>query len=187
MQEFDYSGDSRVRGAVLKSFLSAFGPYVKRGEQFLCKQFGVDTIRDDDDDWYSLPLFLKAMEGLADYEVTGAPFLSWLYYIARARTVDYWRRQQRWQKVALLHPLLEKAPRPEETVSRRDEWDAVLDVLHELTDDQQQVILLRFIEEMELEEVAAVLNKTVGAVKSLQHRALASLARLLKTETQTGE
>lgn len=132
-------------------------------------------------------VFLKAMEGLADYEVTGAPFLSWLYYIARARTVDHWRRQQRWQKVALIHPLLDKTPRPEETVSRRDEWDAVLDALPELTDDQQQVILLRFIEEMELEEVAAALNKTVGAVKSLQHRALASLARLLKKETETGE
>jgi RNA polymerase sigma-70 factor (ECF subfamily) len=54
-----------------------------------------------------------------------------------------------------------------------------------LTDDQQQVIILRFVEEMSLAQVAGVMGKTVGAVKSLQHRALASLARLMGEQGKT--
>jgi len=52
-------------------------------------------------------------------------------------------------------------------------------VLRRLTDAQQQVIILRFVEEMSLAQAAAAMGKTVGAIKALQHRALASLARLM--------
>ena len=52
-----------------------------------------------------------------------------------------------------------------------------------LTDDQRQVILLKFMEEMSNEETAQVMGKSVGAVKALQHRALAALQRVLQGET----
>jgi len=62
MKEFDYTGDGKVNGAVLKAFLSAFGPYVKRGEQVLCKRFGVDEIDGAEDMFYPLSTFLDAMK-----------------------------------------------------------------------------------------------------------------------------
>ena len=58
----------------------------------------------------------------------------------------------------------------------------VRDALHQLTEDQQQVVSLKFLEGWENEAVAKALNKPVGAVKSLQHRALAQLQKLLLDE-----
>jgi RNA polymerase sigma-70 factor (ECF subfamily) len=125
-------------------------------------------------------VFLKALEGLENYQSTGAPFRAWLYRIAHARTIDYWRQQQRRREVLLVDTMPAKDPLPEEIVVAKSEWDTAVDLLFQLTDDQRDVIILRFIEEMSLAEAAETLDKTVGAVKALQHRALASLARLLQ-------
>jgi RNA polymerase sigma-70 factor (ECF subfamily) len=130
-------------------------------------------------------VFLKAFEGLENYQPRGAPFSAWLYRIAHARTVDYWRQQQRRQEVVLLDNLPARSPSPEDVVVAKSEWKAAVDLLSQLTDDQRDVIILRFIEEMSLAEVADTLDKTVGAVKALQHRALASLARLQRAETSS--
>jgi RNA polymerase sigma-70 factor (ECF subfamily) len=131
-------------------------------------------------------VFLKALEGLSGYQVTDTPFLAWLYRIARARTIDFWRRQQRRQEASLPDTLPASGPEPEELVSSQSSWEMVQETLSQLTDDQQQVVLLRFVEELDLKEVAAVMGKTVGAVKALQHRALASMARLLDQRTGPG-
>jgi RNA polymerase sigma-70 factor (ECF subfamily) len=123
-------------------------------------------------------VFLKALEGLSSYRPTGAPFRAWLYRIAHARTVDYWRQQGRRQEVMLVDTLVARDPSPDAVTVARSEWSMAVELLAELTDDQRDVIILRFIEEMSLAEVAETLDKTVGAVKALQHRALATLVRL---------
>lgn len=127
-------------------------------------------------------VFLKAYEGLPNYESRGAPFSAWLYRIAHARTVDYWRQQQRRKEVALLETLPATDPQPEDVVAAKSEWNEAVDLLAQLTDDQRDVIILRFIEEMSLADVAETLEKTVGAVKALQHRALASLVRFQREQ-----
>jgi RNA polymerase sigma-70 factor (ECF subfamily) len=59
-------------------------------------------------------------------------------------------------------------------------------LLSQLTDDQQDVMILRFIGEMSLADVAQTVGKTVGATKALQYRALATLARLLEERRGSG-
>ena len=125
-------------------------------------------------------VFLKALEGLPNYQSTGVPFRAWLYRIAHARTVDHWRQQQRRREVELLDSLPAKDPGPEDVVVAKSQWDMVVGLLGQLTDDQRDVVILRFIEEMSLAEVAVTMDKTVGAVKALQHRALSALARLMQ-------
>lgn len=125
-------------------------------------------------------VFLKALEGLDSYQSTGVPFRAWLYRIAHARTVDHWRQQQRRREVELLDSLPAKDPRPEDVVAAKSQWDTVVELLAQLTDDQRDVVVLRFLEEMSLAEVALTMDKTVGAVKALQHRALTALARLME-------
>jgi RNA polymerase sigma-70 factor (ECF subfamily) len=123
-------------------------------------------------------VFLKAVEGLPSFQPTGRPFRAWLYRIAHARTVDHWRQQRRRQHVPLDDALSIDAPGPAAIVEAEAEWTTAIGLLAQLTDDQQDVLILRFIGEMSLSEVAATLGKTTGAVKATQHRALASLARL---------
>jgi RNA polymerase sigma-70 factor (ECF subfamily) len=128
-------------------------------------------------------VFLKAIEGLPDFRYQGKPFVSWLYTIARARTADYWRKRQSRDTVPLTESLPADSPQPEEIAEVEDEWVAAIGLLAHLTDDQQDVMILRFVGEMSLSQVADILGKTVGAVKSIQHRALAALARLRQRQT----
>jgi RNA polymerase sigma-70 factor (ECF subfamily) len=131
-------------------------------------------------------VFLKALEGLPDYEPGSTPFVAWLYRIAQARTIDHWRRLERRREVALDAGVPADDPQPVELLEVEAEWSTAVDLLAQLSDDQQAVILLRFIGEMSLQDVATTLGKTIGAVKSLQFRALASLTRLLQ-ERRAGE
>jgi RNA polymerase sigma-70 factor (ECF subfamily) len=125
-------------------------------------------------------VFLKALEGLPTYTSSGKPFLAWLYRIAYARIVDYWRQQERRVEVPLDETLPASEPRPSALLEVEADWVTAIDLLAQLTDDQQDVLMLRFIGEMSLAQVAETLGKTVGATKAIQHRALASLARMLQ-------
>ena len=127
-------------------------------------------------------VFLKALEGLPSYRPSGKPFLAWLYRIAYARVVDHWRKQERRVEVPLEETLPAREPRPEELLEAEADWVTAIDLVAQLTDDQQDVVILRFIGEMSLAEVAETLGKTVGATKAIQYRALASLARLLEKQ-----
>ena len=124
-------------------------------------------------------VFLRALEGLGEYRYTGVPLIAWLYRIARARTADHWRRAGRCQEIELSDKIAATGSDPEVIASARIERSDLVVVLRRLTDAQQQVIILRFVEEMSLAQAAAAMGKTVGAIKALQHRALASLAQLM--------
>lgn len=124
-------------------------------------------------------VFLKALEGLPSYRPSARPFVAWLYRIAYARIVDHWRRLKRRVEVPLEESLPSREPRPEELLEYEADWTTAMELLAQLTDDQQDVLILRFIGEMSLADVADTIGKTVGATKALQYRALASLARLL--------
>jgi RNA polymerase sigma-70 factor (ECF subfamily) len=121
---------------------------------------------------------------LPAYRDTGRPFEAWLYRIAHARVVDHYRRQN----VRLVAPLDEQlvagdTTDPAQTAAHQDDVRRAWEALSSLTEDQQQVISLRFLAGYSIAEAASVLEKTEGAVKALQHRALASLRRLLENDS----
>ena len=125
-------------------------------------------------------VFLKALEGLPTYQPSGKPFVAWLYRIAYARIVDHWRKLERRPEVPLEETLPSREPRPQELLEFEADWVMAMELLAQLTDDQQDVVILRFIGEMSLADIAQTVGKTVGATKALQYRALATLARLLE-------
>jgi RNA polymerase sigma-70 factor (ECF subfamily) len=129
-------------------------------------------------------VFLKAVEGLPRYEDRGRPFVAWLYSIAHARVVDYYREQERRVEVELVEDIESSAPDPEQIVTTIWEWKTAVGLMSQLTDDQQDVIILRFIGEMPLADVAEILGKTVGAIKALQYRGLTTLARLWEQQQE---
>ncbi|HEC35577.1 MAG TPA: sigma-70 family RNA polymerase sigma factor, partial [Anaerolineae bacterium] len=71
---------------------------------------------------------------------------------------------------------------PEEAVARRLTQQRLVAAIAHLTEDQRQVLLLRFVEGLDNETVARMLGKSIGAVKALQHRALAALRRILEQD-----
>jgi RNA polymerase sigma-70 factor (ECF subfamily) len=125
-------------------------------------------------------VFLRVIEGLPDYEPSGAPFAAWLYRIAQARVADHFRQEQRKETV----DLWEDWPSGDDSLAAKVEWsfrqEKLREAINQLTPEQQHVIILKFVEGLKNAEVAQILGKTEGAIKSLQKRALAALQRLMK-------
>ncbi|MDX1994584.1 MAG: sigma-70 family RNA polymerase sigma factor [bacterium] len=126
-------------------------------------------------------VFTKALESISSYQDQGKPFVAWLYRIAHARVVDQYRKSNRRPQESDV----EAEPIPfeanmDEALLRRQAGRALRQAIAELTGDQQQVIILRFIEGYRLEEVADMLGKNANAIKALQHRALRSLGQRLE-------
>jgi RNA polymerase sigma-70 factor, ECF subfamily len=127
-------------------------------------------------------VFLKMIEGLPRYEDRGMPFGAWLFRIAHDRLVDHFRRNNLRQHEPLLDTLPDSEDGTESAALRRVEHHTLLGLLSGLTEEQQLALQLRFIEGHSLEETASLMQKTVGAIKALQHRALRQMARQLEAE-----
>ena len=108
--------------------------------------------------------------------------LPWLYTIARNLIIDHYRKEDRTPEQVPIEDLSIPAEEkiPEQHLSTMNNKDCLKNALQKLTEIQQQVIIGKFIEDRSNEEVAALTNRTIGAIKSLQHRALASLRRYIE-------
>ena len=128
--------------------------------------------------------FVSAIESLPGFRGPVGALGGWLFQIARHDLYDHRRRQARSRMEPLEDNLNEVAviagaEDPEELAITRLEGGRVLAAMGELSPDQREVLLLRMGAGLTAPEVAEVLGKTTGAVKSLQFRGLASLARIL--------
>jgi RNA polymerase sigma factor (sigma-70 family) len=135
-------------------------------------------------------VFKGALEGLPRFRGPVEALGGWLFQIARHDLYDYRRRQAR-RLVQPLDDLLEEAAvaggavDPEELALDRVEGARVLAALRLLSPDQREVLLLRMAADLTAPEVARILNKSTEAVKALQRRGLASLARVLGVTNTT--
>lgn len=126
-------------------------------------------------------VFVRLVEKIHTF-TPDKPILAWLYTIARNRVIDHHRRHGRTTLVALDDGLDAADDDPVAAADAHFRQTALAAALAQLTEEQQSVILLKFIEDCSNACAAAILGKTEGAVKSLQHRALAALGRILQPE-----
>jgi RNA polymerase sigma-70 factor (ECF subfamily) len=145
--------------------------YYRLGDQHTAEDLAADV-------------FVKALAGIKGYSYRGTPLLAWLYRIAHNVTADY-------RKAAAKRAQHQATGEPANVIERTDTLEALTDrqdmmgAIRALTEDQQQVVILRFYQGMSNAEVSKVMGKPEGAVKALQTRALRSLRRIL-TEGQEG-
>jgi RNA polymerase sigma-70 factor, ECF subfamily len=125
--------------------------------------------------------FLKMLESIGKFRWQSAPFSAWLFRIAHNLAMDHFRASRRWQPE-------EEVPEPPPDESTSAEMGALesigqksmMELIEDLSPEQQQVLTLKFVFNFANGEVATILGKTEGAIKSLQHRALASLQKQLE-------
>lgn len=126
--------------------------------------------------------FLRAFRSLQHYKQTGAAFKTYLSRIAINLINDVWRKKGRSPAVTDLSEYQELSAtddQPDIQVISQEQSKAIADVLKELPDDQRQAVELRIIAELSVKQTAAAMEKSEGAVKMLQQRALKNLRRLL--------
>ncbi len=120
---------------------------------------------------------------LPDYVDRGRPLLAWLYTIARNLVIDHHRIVDKKEEVALKEEMLEeKNPGPDKVVQDRQTSDCFKKALGQLPETQRQLLIHRFINGFSTPRIIQLLNKSDRAVRSLQHRALRSLERVLVEE-----
>lgn len=107
---------------------------------------------------------------------------AWLYRVAHNLVVDYYRRSPPEEPVPIDSVQLFAPDGSADRIMEQEKATYLRQAMWKLTTAQQQVIALRFLEGLSNEEVANIMSKTVGSVKALQHRALASLRRILEKE-----
>lgn len=130
-------------------------------------------------------LFLRVIKHIGGFRLNknrpAASFSAWLYRIAANLITDHHRHKRRWSAAELDESLRLPAQElsPHSAVERREAFARLAQAMEVLSEDQRLVLLGKFGEELSNAQVAQLLGKTEGAVKSLQHRALQTLGRLL--------
>jgi RNA polymerase sigma-70 factor (ECF subfamily) len=122
--------------------------------------------------------FLKMLESIGKFKFQAAPFSAWLFRIAHNLAMDHFRAARRWQpEEEVPEPPGEEEPSAEAQALQSIGRQSMLELIEGLSSEQQQVLTLKFVFNFPNAEVATILGKTEGAIKSLQHRALVSLQK----------
>jgi RNA polymerase sigma-70 factor (ECF subfamily) len=124
--------------------------------------------------------FLRAWEAIPRYQVRGAPFVSWLLRIAHNLGVSHLRSRRDSSQIH--EGIVDRKPRrdPEQAYEQTADEELVREAIMMLREEQRQVIILRFIEDLDYKEVAEIIGKSVAAIRVIQHRALNALRKQMK-------
>ena len=126
-------------------------------------------------------VFFKAWQNIGNYQIKGLPFSSWLYRIARNDVIDHYRTRKPNLNIEIIDEPAVKDP-TEQKIDDNIKLESVRKAVLQLNHEQQDVILMRFVEELSFGEIAKIMDKSNGAVRILQHRAIRNLKKILNNE-----
>lgn len=155
-----------------QAFAQLYDRFVDKIYKYIYYKVGSSSEAED----LTAQTFLKAWEAIGGYQWTERPFSAWLYRIAHNLVVDYFRTRRETTNLDDLPSLEERGASLEEVTELHLTAQVLQRAIRHLTADQQQVILLRFLEGYSTEQVAQLMGKQPGAVRTLQHRALVGLS-----------
>jgi RNA polymerase sigma-70 factor (ECF subfamily) len=148
-------------------FLDLYDRHIDRVYAYVSRRAGSRDAAED----ITSAVFEQALTKLPTFEWRGAPFAAWLFRIAANALVDYWRREGRDS-----HELPPDVP-DEREHGDIEERVSLFQLVDRLPETQRQVIQMRFVEGLSIRDAAAALNRSEGAVKQLQLRALENLRK----------
>lgn len=154
--------------------------YEARIYSYIYRRTGNESLAED----LTAQVFLKMLEAIRSDKAWHSSFSGWLYRIAHNAVIDYYRQRDRQQQVSLEDTLTTTASDHNPVVMAEVSLDAerLRIAISRLTEEQAEVITLRFLEGYSISEVAEMLDKTEGSIKALQYRAVTTLRQLLQHE-----
>jgi len=159
-------GDADAFGLLYERYLDRIFNYV---------YYRTGNLHDAED--LTARVFQRAMNHIRNYTDRGVPFSAWLYRIAHNLVANWHRDRSRRQEIPISDvPILpSKSDHPERNLVRSQEEEALLRLIRRLPPERQNLLILKFVENMSNAEIGAIMGRSEGAVKSLYHRTLLAL------------
>ncbi|MEA3350546.1 MAG: sigma-70 family RNA polymerase sigma factor [Chloroflexota bacterium] len=182
MSDSQVKNDAQLVKQAKQGDVSAFGElydqYAEAVYRFLHTR--VNTRMDAED--LTSEVFLRAWRSLSRYRHRGYAFSAYLFQIARNLLIDYYRRSDRVEAISEreMRLLADEDAGPSDKVVKQLEHEELRETLEQLREDYRTVLMLRFVSGFSSKETAEAMERSSGAVRVLQHRALNSLKELLQ-------
>ena len=141
--------------------------------------YRISNIKDAQD--LTQEVFFKAWQALPKYKRTKTPFAGWLFTISHNRVIDYYRTKKDTAYLENELVIEDGDKGPEDLLDLQFTQQEVRRVILQLPEEQQQVILMSFIEGFSYPEIAAALNKSEGNIRVILHRALKKMREILSS------
>ena len=166
-----------ARGGDSEAFGQLYDHYQLSVYRFLYYRLGSVTLAED----LTSETFFRALRGMASFRWQGKDFGAWLMTIARNLTMDHYKsgrtRLEFTTEDMSAHDAVTEGPESEVLASLTNE--TLLRALRDLPTEQQECLVMRFLQGLSIAETAQVLDRSEGAVKQLQLRAVRNLAKVL--------
>lgn len=169
---------AKAIGGDAGAFTQLYDRYYDRIYRHLIYRVG----RSEDAEDLTQQVFLQAWRALARYRQTGSPFVAWLVTIAHNLVVSFYRRSRAEQPLDADTRDWPAEERLEAVAEQHIEHERARRLMLQLKAEYQQVLMMRFLENLEYREIAAALGKSEGNVRVIQHRALHELRRLVDAD-----
>lgn len=174
-------GEDDIVKSAIAGEASAFGLLYKHYQPKIYRFVYLKVGRREEAEDLTHHVFMKAWQNIENFKTRGFPFSSWLYRMARNQIIDSYRTRKAETSIDELDPdFLKSDDGAEHSFDMSLEVKAVRKAILELKPEHQDVLVLRFIEDLSVKEVAGALNRSEGAVKVLQHRAIEKLRTILE-------
>ena len=164
----------------------AFGELYERYMPKMYSYIFYRTSNQHDAEDLTARVFFRAMSHIGNYVDKGLPFQAWLYRIAH-NLVANWHRDQGRRKIIALDDYVShslKSESPDRLAEELEEREQLMEAIQRLPEDRQQLLLLKFIDQLSNAEIGQIMSRTEGAIKSLYHRTLLSLRDELQRQEQ---
>ena len=172
----------------------AFGVLYKRYVERIYNYIYYRTSSAKDAEDLTEKVFFKAMNHISGYKHMGLPFSAWLYRIAHNLVANYHRDSARKQEISLDYvpgnSLPHSVSHPESKAVQSQEVDNLLLVINNLAPNRQELLILKFVDQLSNKEIGRIMRKSEGAIKSLYHRTLLELREIMdigKSDTYDDE
>ncbi len=154
--------------------------------------YRLDNNRNEADDAIQ-EVFLRAWENIKNYKINSFPFSAWLYRIAKNLIIDHWRTAKKENirfdtdnenEISYSFRLTGESQKLNSALDDKMEIERIKKALNELGDIQKETIILRFINDLDIEEVAKIINKSISTTRVIQYRAIKNLRNILGRNSQ---
>ena len=161
-----------------KAFAELYEAHFDRVYRYVAIRIG-DQVEAED---MTQQVFLNALQSISSFNWKGIPFSAWLFRIAHNQVVDHLRKRSKQAGAPLDESLVRDDSDPQQMVEYNLNIEQVQLATVQLTEAQREVISLRFAGGLSIAEVAKIMGKSQGAVKTLQHSAIVALRKILLVE-----